>query len=208
MKILGLTGGIASGKSTAAKYLAKLGAKIVDADKISHELAKSHAPIWEIYVRHFGKKILLANDELDRAAIGKIIYADRNERAWTNAATHPLIKQAMSDETDRLKGENVPAVFWDVPLLFEAKLTTCVEKIWLVYVPRDIQLKRLMLRDGCTKEDALKRIAAQMPLDEKRRLADVIIDNGGGRDEMLRQIDAAWEKTAEGYDERKLSKHE
>ena len=192
MKKIALTGGIASGKSTAAKILKKLGAGIIDADGVTRRLQEPHAPIWEAYVARYGQEILLAgSEELDRPKIADIIYGDKQERLAVNAMAHPLIRQAMFDEANELPAD-CPAAVFDVPLLFESGMYSDFSIVWLVYVPPEVQLTRLMHRDGMTREKALRIIAAQMPAEEKLPGADFVIHNGASKFLMMRQIIAAW----------------
>ena len=192
MKKIALTGGIASGKSTAAGILQKFGARIIDADRITHRLQAPHEPIWNAYVARYGQGILLADsEELNRPKIADIIYRDKQERLAVNAIAHPLVKRAMFAEAAALPAD-CPAAVFDIPLLFESGMAKDFAIVWLIYVPPEVQLARLMHRDGMTRETADRIIAAQMPAEEKLPGTDLVINNGVGRYMTRRQLIAAW----------------
>ena len=192
MNIIGLTGGIACGKSTVSKILRSLGAKVIDADAAAHALSQPKQPLYDAYVAHFGAEILTAQGTLDRAAIGRIIFKDPNVRAEIDALAHPLIQAAVEQQMQAVC-RNAPAVVLDVPLLFEAGWEVLTDEVWVVSLPEAAQLVRLMERDpAMTEEEARARIAAQMPLSEKRARADVIIDNSGTKEETLHMIERIW----------------
>lgn len=192
MNIIGLTGGIACGKSTVSKILRSLGAKVIDADAAAHALSQPKQPLYDAYVARFGAEILTAQGTLDRAAIGRIIFKDPNVRAEIDALAHPLIQAAVEQQMQAVC-PNAPAVVLDVPLLFEAGWEVLTDEVWVVSLPEAAQLVRLMERDpAMTEEEARARIAAQMPLSEKRARADVIIDNSGTKEETLHMIERIW----------------
>ena len=195
--IIALTGGIASGKSTVSRRLKKLGATVVDADATTARLQEPGAPVWRAYVAHFGERILLENGALNRPMIANIIYGDERERMAVNAMAHPLVKGAMYEEA--AAASDCPAIIFDVPLLFEIGWEKEFAAIWLVYVPPEKQLVRLMRRNNIADEEEARRIiTAQMPLDEKRARADIVIDNGGNLRRTYAQVDAAWATLIEG----------
>lgn len=192
MNIIGLTGGIACGKSTVSKILRSLGAKVIDADAAAHALSQPKQPLYDAYVARFGAEILTAQGTLDRAAIGRIIFKDPNVRAEIDALAHPLIQAAVEQQMQAVC-PNAPAVVLDVPLLFEAGWEVLTDEVWVVSLPEAAQLVRLMERDpAMTEEEARARIAAQMPLSEKRARADVVIDNSGTKEETLHMIERIW----------------
>ena len=192
MKVLALTGGIASGKSTVSARLRDLGAAVVDADRIAHELASPHQPLWEAYLGHFGKKMLLTDGTLDRKAIGRIVFRDASERRWLDQTSHPVIRKAMEEELETFRRAGEPVAVLDIPLLFEVGWDVLADSVWVVYVPLEVQLSRLMARDVCDKSSAMGRIRAQMSMEEKRRRADVVIDNSGTWEETETQLHEAW----------------
>ena len=195
MKIIGLTGGIACGKSTVSTELRALGAAIVDADALAHELSQPHQPLYNAYVQRFGREIVTADGTLDRAAIARRVFADPAVRAEVDAIAHPLIRMAAEERLRAARDENKRAAVLDVPLLFEAGWDALADETWVVALPREEQLKRLLSRDKAMDEgEARARIAAQMPLAEKCARADVIIDNSGTKEEIREYIGKLWKE--------------
>lgn len=194
MRVFALTGGIASGKSTVSGKLARLGAAIVDTDMIAHELAKPGMSLWKAYTEHFGDGILLSDGTLNRRAIGQAVFRNAKERQWIDGVSHPIIRRQAEEELSRYRKTEKEVAFLDVPLLFEAEWESLAEAVWVVYVPLDVQISRLRMREGCDEESAMARIFAQMPLEEKRCRADVVIDNSGPWEMTEAQVEAAWRK--------------
>ncbi len=190
MKVIGLTGGIASGKSTVSDLLRKqYGAVVLDADEVAHEIAGPGEPLWEAFVSRYGKeRVLCADGTLNREAIAEIVFHDVSERIWMDSAAHPLIKQRMLDRLAECKRAGEKLVVLDVPLMYEAGWDKIPDEIWVVYVDQQTQLQRLMHRNKLSETLARERIAAQMPMEEKRRLADVVIDNNGTEEETVAQV--------------------
>jgi len=200
MIVMGLTGGIASGKSTVAETLRSYkGACHIDADAIAYELSEPGQPMWQSYVDHFGKeKALLPDGSLNRAGIGEIVFHHPEERSWMDGMAHPLIRKEIQRRVEEAREAGKLVAILDVPLLFEVGWDKLVDKIWVVYVNPATQLSRLIARNGLTEEAAKARIASQMSLEEKASRADMIIDNNGGLQELLSQIERAWQSlTAE-----------
>lgn len=193
LKLIGLTGGIASGKSTVSRRLVKLGAHVIDTDKIAHDLAKPHKSLWNIYREHFGEEILDENNCLCREKIAARVFSDPEERRWIDGAAHPLIAATVRKKIAALENRGAKIVFLDVPLLFEAEWNRMVDSIWLVYVSQEEQMTRLMKRNGYTQEEAAARIRSQFPLAEKKQRADVVIENNGTLKATAAQVAAAWE---------------
>ena len=187
-KIIGLTGGIASGKSTVSNWLLSQGYPVVDADIAARKVVEPSMPALEKIRKAFGDDVLLPDGTLDRKRLGSIIFANEEKRQTLNAIVHPAVREWMKQETERAFGEGASIVIMDIPLLFESKLTHMVEETILVYVTKETQLKRLMERDGYMEADALARIHAQMPIDEKKELADYIVDNNGPISETIEQM--------------------
>lgn len=188
MMIIGLTGGISSGKSTVAEMIKQLGIPIVDADVIAREVVEPNEEAYAQIVQHFGTSILNEDQTIDRKKLGAIVFNDENERKKLNSIVHPAIRQRMKQQKEQYLQEGFVHVVLDIPLLFESKLTYLVEKTLLVYVNEDVQLQRLMARDESTKEEALSRIKSQMPLNEKIKLADAVINNNGTVEETKEQL--------------------
>ncbi|MFT3835474.1 MAG: dephospho-CoA kinase [Myxococcaceae bacterium] len=192
MKLYGLTGGIASGKSTVAKMLEEHGAKIIDADKVAREVVEPGQPaLAEISARFPG---VVKDGALDRKALGERIFNSEPERQALNAIIHPRVQGRVLELSQQYAEAGVRLVFYDVPLLFENGLEKTMEATVLVAVPPEVQLKRLQSRDGYDEAQAKARVAAQMSLDEKRKRATHVIDNGGTLEQTRRQVDALWNK--------------
>jgi len=188
--IIGLTGGIATGKSTVSNMLRARGAAIVDADQVAREVVEPGEPALQEIVRRFGPEILNEDGALNRKKLGEIVFADPARRKELEAITHPAIRARMRERVAALAAEDPDRlIVADIPLLFEGGLQRQYECVLLVYVPREIQKERLMKRDGLTEAEAEKRLAAQMDIEEKKRLADYVIDNRGTLAETERQVD-------------------
>lgn len=194
MRIIGLTGGIACGKSTVSKVLKDCGARIVDADAIAHELSRPNQPIFHAYVALFGPEIVTPEGTLDRAEIAQRVFSDTVLRDKMNARVHPIIRAAAEDRLDAAHMDGTAVVVLDVPLLFEVGWDALTNDTWVVALPPEEQLARLLARDHTMDEaEARARIAAQMPLAEKCMRADVVIDNSGTREETKERVEKLWE---------------
>jgi len=192
MKI-GLTGGIACGKSTVAAMLARRGAAVIDIDRIAREVVEPGRPALAAIAEKFGQAVLQPDGTLDRKKLGAIVFADPAKRKELERITHPAIRAEMKDRMRRFEEEDPDRlIVVDVPLLFESGLESYFDKIMVVYVPRDEQKRRLMARDSLTEEEAEQRLKAQMDIEEKKRRADIVIDNSGPLDETERQLDRIW----------------
>ena len=189
MLLVGLTGGIASGKSLVSKYLRELGAYIIDYDLISRAVVEPGLPAWQDIVNYFGKEILQEDQKLDRTKLGKIVFNDEAKRKKWESYIHPRL----CDEVQRQEGAVIEAdtdavIAHDVPLLFETGMDKRMGKTIVVYTSEENQLKRLMARDGMSEADARSRIRAQFPLAEKVKRANFVIDNNGSMEETKRQV--------------------
>ncbi|GMA51595.1 dephospho-CoA kinase [Alicyclobacillus contaminans] len=191
--IVGLTGGIASGKSTVTNMLRGLGAYVVDADVWARRVVEPGTEGLREIVETFGKDMLLPDGTLNRRALGALVFHNEAALQRLSAITHPRVREGMRRETEAYLREhpNMPVV-WDVPLLFEGETRRLVDTTILVYVDENLQLARLMQRDGLTEEEARARIRAQMPIDEKRKLADYVVDNRGTLEETREQVAHIW----------------
>lgn len=194
MKILGLTGGIATGKSAVSKILSKLGANVIDTDIIAHKLAEIGEPLYNAYIEHFGEGVKLEDGELNRAEVARRIYDNEKEREWINSVAHPLIKERVDAEISRLQEAGETSVVVEVPLLFEIGWQKYADVVWVVHVSKETQLKRLQMRDNIDEAAALARINAQMPIDEKKELADVVINNENHYYKVKNEVKKAWRK--------------
>ncbi|WP_338622893.1 dephospho-CoA kinase [Selenomonas sp. TAMA-11512] len=190
--LIGITGGIAGGKSTVSARLRELGAAVLDTDAIAHELAEPGGALWHAYVTHFGEEILKSDKTLDRQAIGAKIFADAKERAWINATAHPLIQAELEKQIATAVKQGSQIIFLEVPLLFEAGWDRSVHAIWVVDIDEKTQLERLMKRDEIHRTAAEKKIQAQLSIKEKRKRADLIIDNSKDRKSVGIEIEKAY----------------
>lgn len=180
MIVAGLTGGIATGKSTVAAMFEEAGARIIDADAIAREATRKGSPAYDDIVAHFGSHILLADSEIDRRQLAAVIFNDPAEQRALERMVHPHVKAETARRLERIRMETPGAVvIIDVPLLFEAGMDQGLDAVIVVYVPEKVQIRRLMARDGLTKPEVLARIRAQMPIDQKKSLATLVIDNSG-----------------------------
>ncbi|MDI3257618.1 MAG: dephospho-CoA kinase [Kyrpidia sp.] len=193
--IAGLTGGIASGKSTVSRMFVDLGVRLVDADQVAREVVEPGTEGLAELVAAFGEDILLPDGGLDRAKLGSRVFGRPDQLARLNAIVHPRVRRRMGEWTRRILDDDPTAVvLWDVPLLIEGGLVHAVDVCILVYVPEAVQLDRLMARNGFSREEALARIRSQMPLEEKRRYADYIIDNSRDLAWTRKQVERVWKK--------------
>ncbi|MHB8170665.1 MAG: dephospho-CoA kinase [Thermincolia bacterium] len=197
MHVIGLTGGIACGKSTVSRMLRQLGARIFDADVIAKEIVKPGQPALEEIREAFGQEIILPDGELNRKKLGLMVFGNPAKLAILNGITHPRVKEKITAGLEELKAvalaDKVVAVV-DAPLLIEAGLTDMVEEVWLVVVNEEIQVDRLVARDGITIEQARKKLASQMSLKAKLPYADKVIDNNGPIEETYSQVLILWEE--------------
>ena len=195
MKVLGLTGGIGSGKSMVLSMFANLGAEVIDADQLAREVVEPGQPALEEIATAFGRDMLMPDGRLDRGKLARIIFADPVARARLNAITHPRIQERMATEM-ALRGSRPGLLIVDIPLLYENDRSDTVESVIVVWVDAKTQLRRLTERDGLTPDEARQRIAAQMPLDEKRARADLVVDNSGSRENTRRQVEVIYRRFA------------
>ena len=186
-KIIGITGGIASGKSTVTNFLRQKGFEVVDADALVHQLQKPGGRLYQILVEHFGEKVLLEDGGLDRPLLASLIFSNSEEREWSKETQGQIIREELRVLKDKFN-ETEELFFMDIPLLFEQDYASWFDETWLVYVRRDTQLDRLMNRDQLSKESAETRLASQWPLEEKKKFATYILDNNGSREQLLSQV--------------------
>ena len=186
--IIGLTGGIASGKSTIANMLKNEGITVIDADVESRLAVEQGEEAYDHIVNHFSKSILLEDGSINRAKLGEIIFNIKEERMKLNEIVHPAVRKRMLQKKESAENNGEAIIIMDIPLLYESKFTELVDKTLLVFVDEDIQLQRLMERNHYSKQEALARIHSQMPLADKKRLADVVIDNSGSLEQTELQL--------------------
>ena len=183
MQVIGLTGGIASGKSTVSRILKNAGAVIIDADRIARDVVKKGLPAYQEIIATFGDKVLSPGGEIDRGVLGDIIFNDPQKKQLLNRIVHPYVSKETNLQLKHIqKTHSNTIVILDIPLLLEAQMHKDLSEIIVVYVPEHTQIKRLMQRDGISEADALARVRSQMPIEEKKDLATIVIDNSGTRE--------------------------
>ena len=192
---IGLTGGIASGKSTVLRWLQKKGVPYIDADVVAREVVEPGTPGLQELVDEFGPNTVQKDGTLDRAYIGSIAFTDHKALERINAILQPHIRRRIQELTEEWEGKGKRAIIYDIPLLFETDWHTKMDEIWLVYVNPVTQLERLMKRNSYSEQEALDRIHSQMSLDVKRTLSTVVIDNSGTMKQLEKQLRKLW-KTA------------
>jgi dephospho-CoA kinase len=192
---VGLTGGIACGKSTVARMLMGKGALLIDFDEMAHAVEDPEGPVWREIVRHFGEEILAADRAIDRRKLGAVVFADREKLALLNRLVHPAIFAEWQRRMAEIRAAQPDAiVLSDIPLLVEEGLKPLVDLLLFVYLPPEEQIARLMARNGYCREEAERRLASQMPIDEKLPSADIVIRNDGSPEETRRAVDEVWEE--------------
>lgn len=202
--VIGLTGGIASGKSTVSGMLRELGAVIIDADEVSREVVAPGTRGWRQIVDTFGPGVLRPDGSINRRKLGGMVFGDKDALDKLDSIVHPLVMARVEDTLAKLSrgvtegesgtGEGTKVVVLDAPLLFEVGADRLVDEVWVVSVDPETQMERLIRRDGYSKAEALSRMTSQMPLPEKERLSDVVIDNRGDPESTRRQVLAYWEE--------------
>ena len=186
-KIIGITGGIASGKSTVTNFLREQGFQVVDADAVVHQLQRPGGRLYQLLVQHFGQEIILENGELNRPLLASLIFSNPEEQEWSKQTQGEIIREELTALREQL-AQTEAIFFMDIPLLFEQDYSAWFDETWLVYVDRDVQVERFMKRDHLSKEVAESRLAAQWSLEEKKKLASHVLDNNGNRDQLLDQV--------------------
>ena len=186
-KIIGITGGIASGKSTVTEFLRQKGFQVVDADAVVHQLQKRGGRLYQVLVEHFGEKILLENGELYRTLLASLIFSNPEEQEWSKRTQGEIIREELAVLRNQF-AQTEALFFMDIPLLFEQDYASWFDETWLVYVNRDIQLERLMKRDQISKEAAESRLNSQWPLERKISLSSHSLDNNGNQEQLIAQV--------------------
>ena len=180
MQVIGLTGGIATGKSTVSAILKKAGAKIIDADRIAREVVKKGLPAYREIVENFGETVLLSNGEINRSVLGDLIFNDPRKKQLLNRIVHPHVRRETNRQLKDMENSSPDTIaVLDIPLLFEAEMHKDLSEVIVVYAPEHIQIKRLMKRDNISEADAVARVRSQMPIEEKKNRATIVIDNSG-----------------------------
>jgi dephospho-CoA kinase len=195
---VGLTGGIATGKSTVVRMLVRKGARVIDHDRIVHDLQEPGKPVWRKIVEVFGRGVLDDDDQIDRKQLGAIVFDDEQKRKTLEGIVHPAVIEEWQGELGVIADAEIGAiVLSDIPLLIEADLQDRVDLVLLVYAPQDVQIRRVMNRNSLSCEEAQARINAQMPIDEKLRYAQVVIRNDGTMMDLEKRVDEVWQELQE-----------
>jgi dephospho-CoA kinase len=191
--VIGLTGGIASGKSVVSGMLADRGARVIDADKVGHEAYTPGGDCYNAVVEAFGRDIVAEDGTIDRRALGGKVFGDPAQRRRLEGIVWPWMKATMRDRMAKIREDGVRVVVLEAAVLIEADWIDITDQVWLVTVDPAVARQRLMSRNGFSAEEADKRIAAQLTNDERAKYAQVIIDNSGTLEELKERVDAAWE---------------
>ncbi|CAM4157207.1 dephospho-CoA kinase [Streptococcus penaeicida] len=197
MTIIGITGGIASGKSTLVKQVRQAGYQVIDADQVVHDLQAKGGRLYEALVKNFGPDILAEDGNLDRPKLSAMIFSSPENRDLSAKIQNQIIHQELEKAKASLGATEI-TFFMDIPLLIELGYQDWFDAIWLVYVPKDIQVSRLMARNNYSEEEALVRLASQIPLEDKKLFADRIFDNSGDLPALYQQIDQALNELNKG----------
>ena len=193
--VLGVTGGIGSGKSTVAGMLEALGAPVIDSDIIARRVVEPGKPAWKEIVAHFGEKVLQADGRIDRKKLADIVFNDAEERKKLENFTHPIIMEELARQVNEIAEKDPEAIIQAiVPLLIEINQQHRFHKVLVVHVPEAVQIERLVKRDGIGKEEAADRLKAQLPIDAKLAYADFVIYNQGSLEETKKQVKTLWEE--------------
>ena len=192
MKLIGLTGGIATGKSTASQILREMEIRVIDADQVSHQLLADGSPYLVGIEERFGSSVLSSPEKLNREALGKVIFSSPEKKKLLEDFLHPLIQEEMEKEIQQGELESLPIMVLDIPLLIESSYwRDRVDEIWLIDASEELQKSRLRSRNGYTEQEALARIHAQLPMVEKRKVADRVFLNEGNRVDLKTQLEQA-----------------
>jgi dephospho-CoA kinase len=198
MRVIGLTGGIASGKSTVSRMFADLGAKVVDADKIAREVVEPGKPALADIVKTFGADMLLPSGDLDRKKLGAVVFNDPQKRAQLNAITHPRIAATVQERLDELRKQGAEVAIYEAALIVENKIHLGMEGLIVVAIDEETQIDRMARRDELTREEAQKRIHAQAPLSDKIAVADWVIETNGALPSTREKVAKVWEEIRAG----------
>jgi dephospho-CoA kinase len=191
---VGLTGGIACGKSTVARLFAEKGAFHIDFDRLAHAVQEPDQPAWQQIVDYFGSEILHADRTINRTKLGTIVFKDKKKRAMLNSIVHPAVFGAWCSRTQEIKEIKPDAIILsDAPLLIEERMQPLFDLVLLVYISPEEQMDRLMKRNGLSREEALQRLKSQMPIDDKLPFAQIVLNNQGTMEETRRIVDQVWQ---------------
>jgi dephospho-CoA kinase len=194
MIVIGLTGGIASGKSTVAKMLSELGAVVIDADKVGHEVFRPHTEAWRKVVAAFGKDVQGQNEAIDRSKLAQLVFNDPKALKRLNSIMHPLMHEIVREKIEGLRREGTEVVVLEATLLIEAKWTDLVDQVWVTITPEDAVVNRLVSQKGFAEEQAEARIKSQTPISQRAKRADVVIRNDSDIATLRKKVEGLWQK--------------
>lgn len=194
---IGLTGSIGTGKSTVSKLLRERGIAVIDADLLAREIVKKGQECLNDLKNVFGNQVLTIDGELDRKKLGQIVFSDDSKLELLNSVTHPHIRRRMKAQMNELESKNNKVIVLDIPLLFEAKMEDLVDIVLVVFAKEEIQIKRIMERDNCTQEEAMRIIKTQISQQDKISKSDYTIDNSGTIEELKEKLNGFLEKIEE-----------
>jgi len=194
MKVIGLTGGISSGKSTVSQFLAKLGAVIIDADKVGHEVFKPDSEAWREVVAAFGRQIITTNGAIDREKLGEIVFSNSEARARLNQIMHHRMYNLVKTRLDEYRRQGAGSVVLEAPLLLEAGWTSLVDEVWVATASEATVLKRLRERTGLSEKESLARIRSQLPTEKRVKHADVVINTDCSLEELKAKVKELWKE--------------
>ena len=194
MIVIGLTGGIASGKSTVSQMISELGATVIDADKVGHEVFRPHSDAWWDLVATFGSGILGQDEEIDRGKIADIVFDDPKALEQLNRIMHPLMYRVVEQRIEALRRQQVEVVVLEAALLIEANWTDLIDQVWVTVAPESDVIDRLRSQKGFTEEQARARINSQMSIAERSKCADVVIENDSDLDTLRGRVEGLWRK--------------
>ena len=193
MKVIGLTGGIGSGKSTVARFLAELGAAVLEADKIGHEAFRPGSRVWHEVVAAFGGEVLTPDGEIDRKRLGEIVFGAENRLLRLNQILHPWIYDALKARLETCRRQEVKVAVLEAAVLVEANWRSLVDEVWVSVAAEATVLKRLKQRVGLSEEAALERIRCQLPSEERVKYADVVVDTDCSLSELKKKVGELWQ---------------
>ena len=201
---IGLTGGIASGKSTVAEMLRHMGAVVIDTDQIAREVVRPGSTALQALRQRYGDAIFHPDGALHRERLAEIVFASPEKKNWLEQLLHPLIKERADELAQQAVDQGAEVVVFDVPLLFESGWVQNVDLVWVVYVPPTVQRQRLKLRDGFSDASVSARLAAQWPIDEKAARADLVIDNTGTQTQTRQLVETIWQTLSDDQANKEL----
>ncbi len=194
MKVIGLTGGIGTGKSTVAQFLAELGAVIIDADKVGHEALQPGGEVWRKVVGAFGQRIVTPEGHINRQTLGSIVFANSEARERLNRIMHPAMYQMVAAQLDQYRRQGVGVAVLEAPVLLEAGWVPLVDEVWVTVAPEATVLKRLRKRTGLSQDESLARIHSQLRPEERAKHANVVIDTDCTLDEVKARVNGLWQR--------------